>query len=144
VKQLLLRALERMGYVLIHAPAWRELQNQLTACGSERGELQNQLTACRSERGELQNQRGELQDQLTACRSERHTLALRIDRSEAKVHALMRDRDRLQTELTACRGQLARADTTGRIHDLENDTQRLRQRIADLEVFLQETQKMRT
>lgn len=109
MKQRLLRALERMGYVVIHASAWRELQNQLTA-----------------------------------CRSEGHTLALRIDRSEAKVHALMRDRDRLQTDLTACRGQLARADTAGRIHDLENDTQRLRQRIADLEVFLQETQKMRS
>ena len=113
------------------------LQERAVACRSERGELQNQLTACRSEQGELQNQ-------LTACRGERHTLALRIDRSEAKVHALMRDRDRLQTDLTACRGQLARADTTGRIHDLENDTQRLRQRIADLEVFLQETQKMRS
>jgi len=111
VKQLLLRALERMGYVVIHASAWRELQNQLTACRSE-GHTLDACVANRSFRGQ-----------------------------GSRPYA---DRDRLQTDLTACRGQLARADTAGRVHDLENDTQRLRQRIADLEVFLQETQKMRS
>jgi chromosome segregation ATPase len=81
----------------------------------------------------------DLEKRLGECVNGRHLLTLQMGRLQARVQALKRRRDRLQTELRFSREQILRADTSGRIQELETENHRLWQRISDLEVYLQET-----
>jgi chromosome segregation ATPase len=81
----------------------------------------------------------DLEKRLGECVNARHLLTLQMGRLQARVQALKRRRDRLQTELRFSREQISRADTSGRIQELETENHRLWQRISDLEVYLQET-----
>jgi chromosome segregation ATPase len=81
----------------------------------------------------------DLEKRLGECVNARHLLTLQMGRLQARVQALKRRRDRLQTELRFSREQISRADTSGRIQELETENHRLWQRISDLEVYLRET-----
>ena len=147
---------ERAGYVIVKADTWREHERQLTealsaraetpitqalasACEATNIQLKGQLSEYKSQLTSFADQLGQCQSQLAECAKERHLLSLRIGRAEAHAHSADRERGRLQSEVTACRDQLARADTSGRIGELEAENRRLRQRVADLETYLEET-----
>ena len=56
-------------------------------------------------------------------------------RLELRVQALKRRRDRLQAELCKFQDQLARADVSGRIRELQEEKAQLEQRLADLQTY---------
>jgi chromosome segregation ATPase len=59
-----------------------------------------------------------------------------IVRLELRVQALKRRRNRLQAELDKLQDQLARADVSGRIRELQEENTQLQQRLADLQTYL--------
>ena len=148
--------IERAGYVIFKADAWRGHERQLTEALSVQAEaqaiaarastlaasnalLEQQLSEYKSQLTSFADQLGRCQSKLAECAKERHSLSLRIGRAEANARSADRERARLQSELEVCRDQLARADTAGRIGEVEAENRRLRQRIADLETYLKET-----
>jgi chromosome segregation ATPase len=131
VKRIILRTLERLGYKLVHFDEWSSLQGQLA------NQLQHALIANEA----VRERANSLEARLTNCLSDCHRLGLRGDRAEVRIRALKRDRDRVRADLATCRELAAAGDPSGRLDELENENGRLRQRLADLEVYLQETRK---
>lgn len=74
--------------------------------------------------------------QLDQERREHAPAANHIVRLELQVQALKRRRDRLQAELGKFQDQLARADVSGRISDLQEENAQLKQRLADLQTYI--------
>jgi hypothetical protein len=105
-----------------------ERLTQLTATAALAEERVVQLTAAatRAENAEKQ---------LGRERMERDLVAKRSVRLELQVQALKRRRDRLQAELGKIQDQLARADVSGRIRELQEEKAQLQQRLADLETY---------
>jgi hypothetical protein len=62
--------------------------------------------------------------------AEKHTVRL-----ELRIQALKRRRERLQAELCKFQDQLARADTSGRIRELQEEKAQLQQRLSDLQTY---------
>ena len=60
----------------------------------------------------------------------KHTIRL-----ELRVEALKRRRERLQAELCKLQDQLARADVSGSIRELQEEKAKLQQRVADLQTY---------
>ena len=60
----------------------------------------------------------------------------RTVRLELRVQALKRRRERLQAELCKFQDQLARADVSGRIRELQEENAQLQQRLADLQTYV--------
>jgi hypothetical protein len=55
---------------------------------------------------------------------------------ELQVQALKRRCERLQAELCKFQDQLARADVSGRIRELQEEKAQLQQRLADLQTYV--------
>jgi chromosome segregation ATPase len=68
-------------------------------------------------------------------RREHDLAAKHAVRLELQVQALKRRRERLQAELCKCQDQLARADASGRIRELQKEKAQLQQRLADLQTY---------
>jgi hypothetical protein len=65
-----------------------------------------------------------------------HDLAVKNTvRLELRIQALKRRRDRLQAELCKFQDQLARADVSGSIRELQKEKAQLQQRLADLQTY---------
>ena len=73
--------------------------------------------------------------QLGLERRERDLAAKHTVRLELQVQALKRRRERLQAELCKFQDQLARADVSGRIRELQEEKAQLQQRLADLQTY---------
>jgi hypothetical protein len=73
--------------------------------------------------------------QLRLERRERELVAKHMVRLELRVQALKRRRERLQADLCKFQDQLARADVSGSIRELQKEKVRLQQRVADLETY---------
>lgn len=109
MKRVLLSVLERLGYVLVHADAWRNIQ-QRPAGGEAPGQAREYVSS-----------------------------SPQMARVQMQIQALERRCADLTAELKTCREQLARSDASGRTRELEEKNRQLSQRIADLEVYLKET-----
>ena len=95
------------------------------------------LIAAAADRAEAATTRAEsLQRQLELERKEHGPAAHHTVRLELRVQALKRRRERLQAELCKSQDQLARADVSGRIRELQEEKAQLQQRLADLQTFL--------
>ena len=73
--------------------------------------------------------------QLGLERREHDLAAKNTVRLELRVQALKRRRERLQAELCKFQDQLARADVSGRIRELQEENAQLQQRLADLQTY---------
>ena len=73
--------------------------------------------------------------QLGLERREHDLAAKHTVRLELRVQALKRRRERLQAELCKFQDQLARADVSGRIRELQEEKAQLQQRLADLQTY---------
>lgn len=73
--------------------------------------------------------------QLGVERKEQHLTAKHTVRLELRLQALKRRRERLQAELCKIQDQLARADVSGSIRDLQKEKAQLQQRLADLQTY---------
>jgi chromosome segregation ATPase len=94
------------------------------------------LLAAAAARGDEALSRAEsAEKQLEQARKEHAPAANHIVRLELRLQALMRRRGRLQTELAKFQDQLARADVSGRIRELQEENARLQQRLADLQTY---------
>ena len=77
-----------------------------------------------------------VEKQLGLERKERDLAAKHTVRLELRVQALKRRRERLQAELCKFQDQLARADVSGRIRELQEEKAQLQQRLADLQTYV--------
>lgn len=68
-------------------------------------------------------------------RRDRDLAAKHTVRLELQVQALKRRRERLQAELCKFQDQLARADVSGRIRELQEEKAKLQLRVADLQTY---------
>lgn len=100
----------------------------LTAAAALADERLSLLTAAAS-RADGAEQKFEL------ARRERELTAKRSVRLELRVQALSRRRERLQAELGKVQDQLARADSSGSIRQLQEEKAQLQQRLADLQTY---------
>ena len=73
--------------------------------------------------------------QLGLERREHDLAAKHTVRLELRVQALKRRRERLQAELCKFQDQLARADVSGSIRELQEEKAQLQQRLADLQTY---------
>jgi chromosome segregation ATPase len=76
-----------------------------------------------------------IQKQLDSERKERAPAANHMVRLELRVQALKRRRERLRAELCKFQDQLARADVSGRIRELQEERAQLQRRLADLQTY---------
>jgi chromosome segregation ATPase len=76
-----------------------------------------------------------IEKQLGLERTKRDLAANHTVRLELRVQALKRRRERLQAELGKFQNQLARADVSGRIRELQEEKAQLQQRLADLQTY---------
>ena len=93
---------------------------------------------CRGTRCPARGRRGPRRERREATRQERreHDLPRTTSvRLELRVEALKRRRERLQAELCKFQDQLARADVSGRIRELQEEKAQLQQRLADLQTY---------
>lgn len=77
-----------------------------------------------------------LEKQIELERKEHGPAANHTIRLELRVQALKRRRKRLQAELCKIQDQLARADVSGRIRELQDEKAQLQQRLADLQTYV--------
>jgi chromosome segregation ATPase len=77
-----------------------------------------------------------LEKQIELERKEHGPAANRTIRLELRVQALKRRCERLQAALCKFQDQLARADVSGRIRELQEEKAQLQQRLADLETYV--------
>jgi chromosome segregation ATPase len=149
VKRYILGMLERMGYATARDKALgielARVKDQLGVATTRINDLQTQLNLKRqSLEAQIASKDAELADakaQLARCMSERDLAAKHTDRTSLRVEALKRRRSRLQEELRKSQDQLARADVSGRIRDLEEEKARLQQRLADLHAYFEENER---
>ncbi len=73
--------------------------------------------------------------ELVAERRKHDLAAKHTVRLELRVQALKRRRERLQAELGKSQDQLARADVSGRIRELQEEKAQLQQQLADLQTY---------
>lgn len=146
MKRLIIKTLSSFGYVLLRADTWQDVQRRLREAEAAKSKSAPAAPPptpppppAPTTDPALDSQLAECRDQLAACAKERHLLSLKMGRAEASIDALARERDRLQAELAASQERFGRADTTGRIQELESKNKHLRQRLADLEFYLKET-----
>ena len=77
-----------------------------------------------------------LEKQIELERKEHGPAANRTIRLELRVQALKRRCDRLRAELCKFQDQLARADVSGRIRELQEEKAQLQQRLSDLQTYV--------
>ena len=136
---LLERILERMGHATKREQALvlelAQVRDQLGAA-TARGDA---ATAVAEERAVLLTAAAvrakSAEKQLGLERSERDLTAKQTVRLELRVQALNRRREQLQADLDKFQEQLARADVSGRIRELQEEKAQLQQRLADLQTY---------
>jgi sigma54-dependent transcription regulator len=74
--------------------------------------------------------------ELGLARRQHDLAAKNTVRLEVRLQALKRRRERLQAELCKLQDQLARADVSGRIRELQEENAQLQQRLADLQTYV--------
>jgi chromosome segregation ATPase len=105
---------ERLGLLTAAAALAEERLGMLTAAAARAESAETQLGLERRE----------------------HDLATKNTvRLELRVQALKRRRERLQAELCKLQDQLARADVSGSIRELQQEKAQLQQRVADLQTY---------
>ena len=76
-----------------------------------------------------------VQKQLDLDQKERDLTAKKTLRLELRLQAVKRRRERLQAKLAKFQDQLARADVSGRIGELQEENAQLQQRLTDLQTY---------
>ena len=135
---------DRLGAATTNAEAATARGDAATAVAAERLALLTAATALADERLALltaaATRAESAEKQLGLERKEHDLAAKRMIRLELQVQALKRRRERLQAELCKFQDQLARADVSGRIHELQEAKAQLEQRFADLQTYFVEKQ----
>lgn len=130
---------DQLGATATCADAARTLAEERLALLTAASALADErvaLIAAAAARAEAAATRAEsIEKQLELERKEHGPAANRTIRLELRVQALKRRRERLQAELSKFQDQLARADVSGRIRELQEEKAQLQQRLADLQTY---------
>jgi chromosome segregation ATPase len=136
-----------MGYAVVRIEVWHDKVMFASRLAQANNDLAQSASQLHGVEAQLVRERESFRAQIVALDAQlmetKAQLALSVKhmaRLDLRIQALKRRRDLFGAEMHKVQDQLASADVSGRIRDLEDEKASLQRRLGDLEVFFAERQ----